>query len=157
LDQIVAQDHGAVVNGIVGAVEQGHGTASCCVEDGFPGAGVLAQFIPISLPEFLPAFHSMAEPLAQLRAGSDFLHPRVGLEVLLLHAARPQTFHQDSPAVSVSGKFVRALDPNHDLRPTDQFVTSLASRVISVPARACDTGQPALAAWACCAKVASSM
>jgi len=34
------------------------------------------------------------------------------------------------------------------------LAASLASSVISVPARACDTGQPALAAWACCMKIA---
>src|SRR6185437_9100335 len=37
------------------------------------------------------------------------------------------------------------------------YRTSFASRVIVVPASACDTGQPALAASACLAKVAASM
>src|ERR1051325_1092190 len=144
----------------MGAVEQGHGTVACFVEDGLPGAGVCVQFIAVTLPKLLPALHPMVEPFPQLRAGGHFLDPRIGVETLLLHASRPETFHQDSAAIAARGRLIRAFDPNHDaLRGfVGQFATRLASSVISVPARACDTGQLACAAWACWANdVAWSM
>src|SRR5690349_4242791 len=121
----------------MGAVEQGHLTAPCFVEDGFPGAGVRVQFIPVALPELLPALQPMVEPFPQLRAGGDFLDPRLGLETLLLHASRPETFHQDSPAISPSRRFICALDPNHNALPSlhgSICSEALASSVISVPA-----------------------
>src|ERR1051325_7803838 len=143
----------------MGAVEQGHGTVACFVEDGLPGAGVCVQFIAVTLPKLLPALHPMVEPFPQLRAGGHFLDPRIGVETLLLHASRPETFHQDSPAITASGRLIRAFDPNHDvLRGLRRSICSeLGFERISVPARACDTGQPAFAAWACSANVAWSM
>ena len=32
---------------------------------------------------------------------------------LLLHSARPEALHQDPPAVSAHGRFIRSLDPEH--------------------------------------------
>ena len=72
LHQIVAQDHGAVVKDIVGAVEQGHRAASFGVKNGLPGTGVRVELLPVSPAKRLPALHLMVEPLPQLRASPDY-------------------------------------------------------------------------------------
>jgi len=123
LHQIVAQDHGTVVKDVVGAIEQGHRAALFGVEDGPQGGLVRFQLLPVSLAKLLPALHAMVEPLPELRAGCDLLHPCVGPERLLPHTPRPQALHQDAPAVSVRGKVIRAFDPKHGV---DGLQTDLA-------------------------------
>jgi len=111
--QIVAQDYGAVVKGVVCAVQQGHGAAAAGLQDGCPAAMVRVQLVPVSAPKLIPAFCPMAEPLPELRAGCDLLHPRVRGEGFLLHASRPEALHEDSPAISARGRVVGALDLDH--------------------------------------------
>jgi hypothetical protein len=107
------QDHGAVVKDIVGAIEQGHGAASFDIEQWLPGAGVSVELLSVAPSKIVPPLDPMAEPLPQLSAGSDLLHPRIGIEGFLLHSSRPEALDQNSPAVSAGGRVIRALDPKH--------------------------------------------
>src|SRR5581483_2214549 len=111
--QVVAQDDSAVVKDIVRAVEQSHRASPFGVEDELPGAGVRVELFLISPAKFFPTLHLMTEPLPQLRAGGDLLHPRICRECFLLHASRPEPLHHDSPAISARRWLVRAFDPNH--------------------------------------------
>src|SRR6185437_16637519 len=56
--------------------------------------------------EFLPSLRIMPEPLSQLAAGRDVLHPFIDRGVALLDPARPQSVDQDSSAVIGSGWFI---------------------------------------------------
>jgi len=109
----MAQDHGAVVFRVVGTVEKSHRAAAAGVEYGFPAARIRVQLVPVSPSKLLPALRSMVKPLAQLRAGRDFLHPRVCFEGVLLHATRPESLHQDSSPVCARRRLVSALDLDH--------------------------------------------
>src|SRR5690606_33144051 len=113
LCEIVAQDDGAVVLGISRAVEQRHRAAVRGLENRLPGVGIRVQLGAVSLPELFPALDAMAEPLTQLGARRHVLHPRVGREVFLLHAARPESLDEKSPAIRARGRVVSALDANH--------------------------------------------
>src|SRR3989442_4459081 len=113
LQQILAQDHGAVVKDVVGAVEERHRAAFFVVEDGFPGIGVRGQLLPVTPAKLLPALHPMVEPLPQLGAGGHLLHPRICSDGFLLHPSWPEALHQDPAAISALGNVIRALDPKH--------------------------------------------
>jgi len=113
LGKIFGQDHGAIVFGVVGTVEQGDGAAAAGIEYRIPAVGVRFQLLPISTSKLLPALYPVVKPFPQLRAGCDILQPRVRDEVLFLHASRPEALYQDAPAIAARRGLVRALDPNH--------------------------------------------
>ena len=98
---------------VASAEEKRHGAVSRGVEDGLPGTRIRAELPPISPPKLFPALHPVVEPLPELRAGRDLLAPCVECEGLFLHASRPKTLHEDSPAVTARGSFIRPLDSNH--------------------------------------------
>src|SRR3954467_3513942 len=56
LTKIVAQGGGTVVQGVVCAVEQRHGSALCRIEDGLPGGWIRVQLLPIAPAKLLPFF-----------------------------------------------------------------------------------------------------
>jgi hypothetical protein len=83
LRQEVTQDHGAVVKGVVGAVEQRHGAAFTGLKDGPPGIDVRSQLGPISPLEAWPALNAMTEPFPKLRARGDLFQPEIDLRLFL--------------------------------------------------------------------------
>src|SRR5688572_30659914 len=57
-----AQHDGTVVNGVVGAVEQGHRAAPAGVEDGLGSAGIRSQLLAVSPLKLRPSLDPMIEP-----------------------------------------------------------------------------------------------
>jgi hypothetical protein len=120
--QVIAQDQGSVVKGVMGAIEQRHRAAPGGIENGIPRIRARVQFLPISPLKLFPAIYPMAEPLPELRARCNLLRPRIRHEILLLHASRPEAFHQDPPAISAPGRVICALDPNHGVDTNERLL-----------------------------------
>src|SRR5688572_25640161 len=117
LREIFAQDDRSIVERVASTVEQGHCPTGFDVEDGLPGIGICTQLAPVSTAKFAPSFHPVVEPLPQLRAWGNCLHPRDRRQSLLGHASRPQTLHQDPPTIPPRGRLIRALDLEHAALP----------------------------------------
>lgn len=119
LRQIIAQDHGAVVKRVVGAVEKRHRAAPADIENRLPGTGIGVELMPISPPKLGPSLHPMVEPLPELRSGCDLLRPCVECEGFFLHASRPKTLDENSSsAVTSRGGLIGPLDSNHHVETT---------------------------------------
>src|SRR5512143_3031660 len=69
--QVVTQRHRVVVLTILGAVKQGHVAAGSGVEKWLPRLRVGVELGEVPAPKFLPFLRIVAEPLAELGAGSD--------------------------------------------------------------------------------------
>ena len=111
--QVVSQDHGAVVFGVMGAVEERYGTSPRGVEYRCPHFRLGVQLLDIAAPEFRPTRHTMSEPSAQLGARLDFFHPRIRFKGLLRDPSRPEPFHQDAAPIAARSPFICAFDPYH--------------------------------------------
>jgi hypothetical protein len=138
--QVIAQDQGSVVKGVMGAIEQRHRAAPGGIENGIPRIRARVQFLPISPLKLFPAIYPMAEPLPELRARCNLLRPRIRHEILLLHASRPEAFHQDPPAISAPGRVICALDPNHGVDTNERLLgEQLLEHPVSSFLRVCAT------------------
>jgi hypothetical protein len=78
LSEVVTQRHGAVVNGVVRAVEQGHGALARRVEDRLPTRRIRVELGLVPSLKLVPALDPMIEPFPELRSRCDFLHPHIG-------------------------------------------------------------------------------
>src|SRR5207237_4525307 len=114
--QETSAQHGCcIMTRVVCAVEESHGAALACFDDRLPGTRVGSQLALVAPAKALPSLYPMREPHPQRGAGRDVLHPRVCRERFLLHAPRPEAFHQDALPIAAVRRLVNALDPNHDI------------------------------------------
>src|SRR3954454_3969035 len=65
----------------------------------FDSNRLLLQLPGIAATEFRPALRVMAEPLAQLGAGGEILHPAIDRRIRLAQPARPQSIDQHAHAI----------------------------------------------------------
>jgi len=111
--EVVSQDHGAVVLGVMRAVEERYGTSPRGVEYRCPHFRLGVQLLDITAPEFRPTRHTMSEPFAQLRARRNVLHPRMRFKGFLRDPSRPEPLHQDAAAIAARSPFICAFDTYH--------------------------------------------
>src|SRR5665213_1196907 len=57
------------------------------------------QLVAVAAAKLVPTIRIVPEPLAQLGAGRNLLHPLIQGRVYLRHPARPQSVDKDAPAV----------------------------------------------------------
>src|SRR5581483_6296287 len=117
LRQELTEHDGAVVVDIVSAVKQRHPAVFAGFEKGRPDLGLRVQLPLISPAKLFPTLHLVSEPSPQLGAGGDLLQPRIRMERLFFHTARPESFHQDALAVCPRRALIGALDADHDCLP----------------------------------------
>src|SRR6185437_10403127 len=71
---------------------------------------LLRKLRPIAATKLLPTLRVVSEPLAQLSARGDLLHPLSDVGIGLRHAARPQSVDEDPGAIARPGRLVSPLD-----------------------------------------------
>src|SRR5699024_5262942 len=68
------------------------------------------QFLSIALLKLVPARNLMPEPLAQLGAWREFLHPVIQAGLFFGHTAWPETLDEDSNPVLIEHRLVNPLE-----------------------------------------------
>ena len=102
-----------VVLSVMGAVNERHSAPAGASEKWPPRLRVLLQFSEVAPSEFVPFRRIVLEPLAQLVAGRNVLEPCLHFQIFLLHAARPEPFHEKTFTIIFARLFVSSLDLYH--------------------------------------------
>src|SRR5215831_16394886 len=84
---------------VPGPVDQRDGSFAGLLAEQANRLGMRLQLGAIALLKSFPPRRVVAEPLAQLRTGRDFLEPQIDRRLLLGHAPRPQAVHQHAKTV----------------------------------------------------------
>ncbi len=104
------ENDGFVVLLVFGAVEQGCVALADRLFQLGDLVGEELEFGEVAAAEFGPAFGVVAEPLAELGAGSDVFEPEVEVGLLFGEAAGPEAIDEDAGAVGEGGWVVHALE-----------------------------------------------
>ena len=95
-----------VVSWLAGAEEQGHGTPR--LQKTFECIRLSIELPEVAVLELSPLPRFMIEPLAKRGARRDILHPIIQQGLLLGDATRPDPVHQDTMAIGLDRRLVRA-------------------------------------------------
>jgi hypothetical protein len=99
LQKRIAQDDRIVMRFIVRCEDQCNRATPGQFLQFFDSNRLLLQLSAIAATEFGPALRVMAEPLAQLSARRDILHPAVDCRIRLAQPAWPQSIDQHAHAI----------------------------------------------------------
>src|ERR1051326_9089613 len=111
--QVLLQGDRIVVFRVVRAVDQRHTPAARRRHDRLPCVLARVELLGVTPAKRVPFLRVVAEPFPELRAGTSFLEPLVGVELRLGQTARAETLDQDAPAVAPGDRIVSALQRNH--------------------------------------------
>ena len=91
---------------------------------GWQAARIAGELGPIASLEFFPFGGIVAEPVAQIVAGSCVPAPGLHRQRLFLHPARPEAFYKESRAILFCGRLIYSfnLDHRHRHVPTSGYL-----------------------------------
>src|SRR5690606_3303803 len=112
----IAQHDRAVALEIVRAEEERNRALLSRLQERPPSVHVVAKLRLVATSKLRPPRGRVREPLTKRRARRHILLPRIHLERVLLHAARPQALDEESLSVGPSRGVVHAFDTNHGYR-----------------------------------------
>src|SRR5574340_6998 len=98
--QIITQNDGVVMLGIVSAVEQCDAPVPRLGQNRFPGIGASIKLRTVAALEFRPSGGIVIEPAAQFGTGGGVLEPCVHLKGCFLDSAGPEPLDQEPRSVS---------------------------------------------------------
>src|SRR6185437_14957857 len=110
MQQRLAEHDGLIVRLVMRGVDQGQAPFSRERSQLCHELPLLRKLRPIAATKLLPTLRVVSEPLAQLSARGDLLHPLSDVGIGLRHAARPQSVDEDPGAIARPGRLVSPLD-----------------------------------------------
>src|SRR5579875_125000 len=112
MQQDLAQNDGLIVRLVVRGIDEGQRTLPRHIAQSAEQRALPRELVPVTAAELLPALRIVSEPLAQLVARRDVLHPLRDGCIRLLYAPGPKPIDENPRAVAGRGRVVHAFDPD---------------------------------------------